>query len=415
LRLHIHLWQPMTETTLRIQALGRRGEGVAQLGDRRILVAGALPGEEVVVEDADNHPQVKAVLHSSPERIDPACGYFGRCGGCQLQHWRADAYRAWKAAQVTEALVARGVTGTIDDCIDAHGAGRRRVSLHVRRSGGRVSAGFMAARSHSLLDITSCPVLETTLVRAFDIARDLGTVLGDCDVALTATLTGLDVSIKVERARLPPDESVLISLLHEHGLARLTVNGETLATAIAPRVRFGRAEVTLPPGGFLQATMKGEEVLAGLVLDMTGKARAVADLFCGVGPFSFRLAERARVDAYDNDEAAISALVEAGRRTTGLKPVSGHVRDLFREPLVPNEMKDFDVVVFDPPRAGAEAQARQLARSTVRTVVAISCDAVTFARDAGILISGGYALTRLVAVDQFKWSSHVEIAALFKR
>lgn len=414
-RLPIRCWRPMTETNLRIEAIGRRGQGVGHDGPRRILVAGTLPGEDVTVADAEGQPLLKAVLQASPERIDPVCSHFGRCGGCQLQHWRAEPYRSWKAAQVTEALAARGIAYAVPDCVDAHGVGRRRVSLHVRRAGSQVSAGFMAARSHSLLDITHCPVLEPALAPAFDIARALGAVLGDCDVALTSTLTGLDASIKVERGRIPPDDAALIQVMHNHTLARLTVNGDIIATRVAPRVRFGQAEVTLPPGGFLQATTKGEEILAGFVLEMAGKAKTVADLFCGIGPFSLRLAERAKVQAYDNDHDAIAALTRAARSSSGLKPIAAHARDLFREPLVPNEMKGFDAVVLDPPRAGAEAQARQLARSKVKTVVAISCDAVTFARDAEILVGGGLVLTQLLAVDQFKWSSHVEIAALFRR
>ena len=188
-----------------------------------------------------------------------------------------------------------------------------------------------------------------------------------------------------------------------------------IATAVPPRLEIGKASVALPPGGFLQATALGEETLAQLVIEALGKSKSVADLFCGIGPFAFRNAERARVEAYDNDRAAVAALNAAAKVTSGLKPITAAARDLFREPLVPNEMKDLDAVVFDPPRAGAEAQAKQLARSKVKTVVAVSCDAATFARDAEILVTGGYALRKVTAVDQFKWSSHVEIVAQFTR
>jgi 23S rRNA (uracil1939-C5)-methyltransferase len=234
-------------------------------------------------------------------------------------------------------------------------------------------------------------------------------------VAVTATLTGLDVSVRAERKILAREHANLAGFLGALKLARLSVNGEVIATAVPPRLRIGRAEVALPPGGFLQATALGEETLAELVLAGVGKAKSVADLFCGIGPFALRLAERARVEAHDSDRAAIAALGAAQRATPGLKPVTTAVRDLFREPLVPNEMKQFDAVVFDPPRAGAEAQAKQLARSSVAAVVAVSCDAGSFARDAAILAAGGYRLTRLTAVDQFKHSSHVEIVALFTR
>jgi 23S rRNA (uracil1939-C5)-methyltransferase len=228
-------------------------------------------------------------------------------------------------------------------------------------------------------------------------------------------MTGLDVSVRAERKILAREHGHLAGFVSTLKLARLSFNGEVIATAAPPRLKLGKAEVALPPGGFLQATLLGEETLAQLVLDAVGKARHVADLFCGVGPFAFRLAERAKVDAFDNDRAAITAPDAAARTTPGLKPVTAETRDLFRAPLVPNEMKHIDAVVFDPPRAGAEAQARQLVRSGVKTVVAVSCDAGTFARDAAILVEGGYALKRVTAVDQFKWSSHVEIVAQFTR
>ena len=232
---------------------------------------------------------------------------------------------------------------------------------------------------------------------------------------MTATLSGLDVSVRAERKVLEREHANLAGFVSALKLARLSVNGEVIATAVPPRLRLGKAEVALPPGGFLQATLLGEETLARLVIEGVGKARHVADLFCGIGPFAFRLAERAKVDAFDNDRAAIAALDAAAKVTSGLKPVTSEVRDLFRAPLVPNEMKHIDAAVFDPPRAGAEAQARQLARQQVKTVVAVSCDAGTFARDAAILVEGGYKLKTVTAVDQFKWSSHVEVVAVFTR
>ena len=405
----------MAETLLNIEALGRRGEGIARHEGRALFVPGTLPGERVTATGEGERLVLADVQQPSPDRIAPFCKHYGRCGGCQLQHWREEPYRAWKAALLTDALRARGIVQEVTTCIDAHGAGRRRVSLHVRKGGGTVTAGYMEPRSHTLLDIDACPILEHALAPSFDIGRALGAKLGDCDVAVTATLTGLDVSVKAERAIVEQEHRKLAGFVSALALARLTVNGEVIATAVPPRVRIGKAEVALPPGGFLQATALGEETLARLVLEGVGKAKVVADLFCGIGPFALRLAERARVEAYDSDRPAIAALNAAVKATPGLKPVTAAARDLFREPLVPNEMKAFDAVVFDPPRAGAEAQARQLARSKVKTVVAVSCDAGSFARDAEILIGGGYALKTVTAVDQFKWSSHVETVALFTR
>ena len=406
----------MTEITLTIDGMGRRAEGVARHEGRTVFVPGTLPGEEVKATGEGDRLALSTLDRASSERVAPFCKHYGRCGGCQLQHWSEAPYRQWKASLVREALAQKGLgDAPMAEIIDAHGAGRRRVSLHVRKRDGVVTAGYMEPRTHNLLDIDACPILEPALAPVFDIARAIGGKLADCDVAVTATMTGLDVSVKAERKVLEREHANLAAFVNALKLARLSVNGEVMATAVPPRVKMGRAEVALPPGGFLQATEAGEETLARLVLEALDKAKSVADLFCGVGPFALRIAERARVEAYDNDRAAIAALTAAAKATPGLKPVTAAARDLFREPLVPNEMKGFDAVVFDPPRAGAEAQAKQLARSKVKTVVAVSCDAMSFARDAEILVNGGYALKRVTPLDQFKWSSHVETVALFTR
>jgi 23S rRNA (uracil1939-C5)-methyltransferase len=405
----------MSEAHVKIEGMGRRGEGVARLEDRTVFVPGTLPDELVKAAGDGDRLALIAIERASPDRIEPFCGYYGRCGGCQLQHWREEPYRAWKASLISEQLKARGLPHDVRGVIDAHGTGRRRVSLHVRKRDGVVTAGFMEARTHTLLDIAQCPILEPDMMRAFDIGRAIGAKLSDCDVAITATETGLDVSVRAERKFAQAEHARLASFVTDLSLARLSVNGEVIATAVPPRMQIGKASVALPPGGFLQATALGEETLAQLVIEALGKSKSVADLFCGIGPFTFRIAERARVEAYDNDRAAVAALNAAAKVTSGLKPITAAARDLFREPLVPNEMKELDAVVFDPPRAGAEMQARQLARSKVKTVVAVSCDAATFARDAEILVAGGYALKKVTAVDQFKWSSHVEIVAQFMR
>ena len=405
----------MTEVLVHIDDMGRRGEGIAHIDGRTCFVPGTLPGEDVMASGEGERLTLSEIVSASPDRVIPFCKHYERCGGCQLQHWKDEPYQVWKKGLVEQALAARGIATIVRELIDAHGAGRRRVSLHVRRNRGVVTAGYMEARSHRLLDIDACPILEPALGRAFDLGRSIGARLGDCDVAVTSTLTGLDVSVKAERKFLQQEHAGLASLVSELDIARLSVNGEVIATAATPRVAAGRTQVALPPGGFLQATGVGEATLSRLVVESVGKVKSVADLFCGVGPFAFRLAERCRVEAYDSDRWAIAAIQAAVKSTPGLKPLVAAARDLFREPLVPNEMKHFDAVVFDPPRAGAEAQAKQLARSGVKTVVAVSCDAASFARDAEILIGGGYVLKQVSAVDQFKWSAHVEIVAQFQR
>ena len=387
-----------------IEHLNWRGEGVGEGQIFRNVLAGE------TIDTATGR-----IIQASAERIEPFCKYYEKCGGCQLQHWQQVPYQDWKKNLIVTALKKRGLEFPVAEILDAHGAGRRRVSLHVRREEGTVVAGFMAARSHDLIDIGQCPILVPALQNSTDIARKLGSRLGDCDVSLTAADNGLDVSIKAERKIADEQMPKLAGLVAELNLARLTINGNMVATRVMPVVSIGKALVQVPSGSFLQATKAGEESLASLVMNALDKVKSVADLFCGVGPFALRIAEKAKVTAIDSDKPAIASLSQAARLTTCIKPLKAEVRDLMREPLVANELKDFDAVVFDPPRAGAEAQARQLAKSNVKTVVAVSCDPASFARDAEILIAGGYKLKSLTAVDQFKWTSHVEIVGVFTR
>jgi 23S rRNA (uracil1939-C5)-methyltransferase len=387
-----------------IESLNWRGEGVS--GDQ--VFRHVLAGE--VIESASGR-----VVLAAPDRIDAFCKYYARCGGCQLQHWKLEPYRDWKKGLIESALARRGIHVGVADIIDAHGTGRRRVSLHVRKVDGGVTAGFMAARSHELIDIDRCPILVPMLDHATDIARKLGARLGDCDVAMTAADNGLDVAVKVERKVADGQLPKLAGLVAELKLLRLSINGSLVATHGAPSIAMGKGLVALPAGSFLQATKLGEETLSALVLAALGKAKNVADLFCGIGPFALRIANGARVTAVDSDKPAIAALASAVRLTSGIKPLKTEVRDLMREPVVASELKEFDAVVFDPPRAGAEAQARQLAKSGVKTVVAVSCDPASFSRDAEILIAGGYKLKTVTAVDQFKYTSHVETVAVFSR
>lgn len=395
-------------TPLEILRMGRRGEAVAEVDGTPIYVPFALPGEIVEAEIGGDRGELREIVAPSPGRVAPFCKHFGLCGGCLLQHWQTDAYRAWKRSLVATALARAGLAIAPAEMIDAGGEGRRRVSIHGRKTG----AGFMRLRSHHLEDIDLCPILVPALAPAFDIARAVAALAGDCDVAVTASDTGLDVMVKAERKlnglKLGP-------LVQRFGLARLSLNGEPVLAALPPLIRIGKAQVKLPVASFLQATAQGEHVLAELVSDHLQKARKIADLFCGIGPFALRLAERAGIVAVDFDRAGLAALEDAVRRTQGLKPIAVQRRDLFREPLIARELNAFDGVVFDPPRAGAEAQVRELAKSSVKRVVAVSCDAMTFARDASILVAGGYRLIAVIPVDQFVWSPHVEIVGTFER
>ncbi len=411
----------MTERVL-ITRLGHRGDGVVETARGPIYVPCTLPGETAEVEPVAGNPDrrhLRRIERSSPERIAPICPHFGSCGGCAVQHWAEERYRAWKRDLVATALAQTRLHARIDDLVDAHGDGRRRAVLHARYGArGIREVGFAAARAHRVVPIDHCPILAPALERAIEAAWALAQVIEGArplDLQLTASDGGLDVDLRGCGPLPPRVSSKLADVARTYRLARLTRHRELVAQLAAPTVRMGRVVVTLPPAAFLQATAEGEAVIARLVAGHVGNAGTVADLFAGVGSFALRLAERARVTAIDIDAAAIAALGRAAATTPGLKPVFAAPRDLFRKPYSRDELARFDAVVFDPPRQGAEAQARDLAAAPVPVIVAVSCNPATFARDAGILAGGGYRLVAVTPVDQFRYSAHVEIVARFER
>jgi 23S rRNA (uracil1939-C5)-methyltransferase len=406
---------------LTIARLGRRGDGIADTAAGPLYVPYTLPGEEVTAEAVAGHPDRRHLLRverPSHERVQPICEHFGQCGGCALQHWSLAEYHLWKRELVVEALAAKNLLAPVAPPIDAHGEGRRRAVLHARRGErGVLEVGFAAARAHHIIAIDACPILapglDGAIAAAWAIAAALEAAGKPLDIQATATDNGMDVDVRGSGTLGAGVMAALARVAEKHKLARLTRHGELVAQRAQPLLQVGRASVPLPPGAFLQATAEGEATLSRLVITHVGKARRVADLFAGIGTFALRLAERARITAADNDAPAIKALQAA--RGDGLKPIEAQTRDLFRRPLMAAELKDFDAVVFDPPRQGAEAQSRELAKSTVPLAVAVSCDAASFARDARILVDGGYRLAEVTPVDQFRYSPHVEIVAKFVR
>jgi len=408
---------------LAIDHVGHRGDGVAFEGGATIFVPYTLDGETVEADPVAGHPDrrhLTRIEHASPQRIVPFCQYFGVCGGCAIQHWQIDAYRAWKRRIVVDTLEHAGIDCPVDELIDAHGAGRRRITVHARRgSDGELRVGFAAANSHEIVAIDNCPILDPGLHGALDAARALAEVLKPAskplDIQATATSNGLDIDVRGSGPLPTAMIAALSRLAEQHRLARLTRHGELVLMRTPPTIAIGVAQVTLPPGSFLQATVAGEEALAALVSGHCKRAKHVADLFCGVGPFALRLAAKSRVTAFDSDAGAVTALQKAATSTSGLKPVKAEARDLFRRPLVPQELRDYDTIVFDPPRQGAQAQVQQLAASKIPVVVAVSCNVATFARDSKILIDGGYTIEGVTPVDQFRHTPHVELVARFKR
>ena len=412
----------MTEH-LAIASMGHRGDGIAEARDPAVYVPYTLPGETVEVEAVPGHldrRRLLAVKLPSPERIAPVCPHFGTCGGCAVQHWSFASYRAWKRGLVIEALAQAGLNAPVGDLIDAHGEGRRRAVFHARsRDRDILEVGFAASRSHRIVDVDRCPVLSPALDGAIDAAWDLAETVKHkgkpLDIQVTATEVGLDVDLRGSGPLPPEAMSRLARAADAHRLARLTRHGELVAQRAVPVVRVGKAVVPLPPGAFLQATAEGEASLARLVCAHVAEARNIADLFCGIGPFALRLAERARVTAADSDAGAVAALGAAAKTTPGLKPVATERRDLYRRPFAEPELEPFDAVVFDPPRQGALAQAQKLARCDVPFVIAVSCNAATFARDVRVLVDGGYRLEAVTPIDQFRYTPHVEIVARLAR
>jgi len=406
-----------------IDRVGHRGDGVADGAAAPIYVAGALPGETVEVEVSPGQPDRRHLLSvesPSAARVTPICPHFGVCGGCALQHWQSAPYRAWKRDLVVEALRQAGIDAPVGDLIDAHGEGRRRVVFHAWRGARDVlTVGFSAARAHQVIAIDRCPVLAKSLdgapKAAWAVAEQIGSAKKPLDIHITATDSGLDVDVRGSGSLTAPLIAALARVAAQQNLARLTRHGELIAQARAPTLGIGAATVALPPAAFLQATAAGEAVLARLVASACADAKSIADLFAGVSPFTLRLADKARVVAMDDDEAALAALSRAAAGTAGLKPVAVERRDLFRNPLAAAELSRFDAVVFDPPRQGAQAQSREFALSRVPVIVAVSCNPGTFARDMRQLIDGGCRLTAVTPVDQFRYSAHVEIVARLEK
>jgi 23S rRNA (uracil1939-C5)-methyltransferase len=407
---------------LTIVRLGHRGDGIADTPSGPVFVPYVLPGETVTVEAVAGHPDRRRLLRvdkPSQERIAPVCKHFGVCGGCAMQHWSLAEYHQWKRSQVVETLAQAGLVAPVDEqIIDAHGQGRRRATLHARRGvHDLLEVGFTAPRAHHIVAIDHCPILapglDGAIAAAWAIAEVSKPANKPLDIQATATGTGMDVDVRGSGPLTPARTIALARVAEQHRLARLTRHGELVAQQGQPTLQIGRASVPLPPGAFLQATEEGEAALAKLVIEHAGPARRVVDLFCGIGTFALRLAQTARVTAADSDAGAIKAL--QGARGDGLKPIEANTRDLFRRPWMAAELMNVDAVVFDPPRQGAVAQSQELAKSAVPTVIAVSCDAATFARDARILVGGGYQLARVSAVDQFRYSFHVEIVGKFER
>ncbi len=408
----------VTETV--IETMGAQGDGVAG----SLFAPLTLPGERVRLRPDGERAELIEILSPSLDRVAPPCPHFGDCGGCALQHWASAPYLAWKVEQIRLALARMGLETEILAPFAAAPGSRRRLALHARREGRAVVLGFKARRSWRLVAIDACVVADPRLVAALPALRAIAAPFLEHPKSaptlhVTLTLTGLDIDVTgVERRSggLSADARMRAArAAAEADVARVTLAGEVVYEARPALVKAGAATVALPPGAFLQAVPAAERAMAEFAVEAAAGAKGIADLYCGVGAFTFPLAAVAPVIAADASAPAVAALRAASASAPGLKTIRAEARDLDRRPLLAEELKKIDVVVFDPPRAGAAVQCGQIARSGVARVVGVSCNPATFARDAKILADAGFRLDRVLPVDQFLWSPHIELVGVFSR
>ena len=396
-----------------IERLGHQGDGIAP---GPVFVPGTLPGELVEGEIAGGVMAAPRILTPSDQRVTPPCRHARACGGCQVQHARPDFVADWKEGVVRQALAAHGLAVEFLPIATSPEQSRRRAAFSARRTKKGTLAGFHRKGSDVLVEVPDCRVIDPALAAALPLVDALAQLgasrKSELSVLVTTSLGGLDVAVSGGKEADAAFQQQLAELARTYDCARIAWGPEVL-TRRPPAQRMGVAEVVPPPGAFLQATPQGEAALLADVLDHLEGATHVADLFAGCGTFALPLAERAKVLAVEGDRAMIDALDRGWRHAEGLRHVTTATRDLFRNPLLPEELRRFDGVVIDPPRAGAEAQTSQLAAARVPRIAYVSCNPVTFARDAATLVRAGYRLDRLRVVDQFRWSTHVELVAGF--
>ncbi|MFI0845662.1 class I SAM-dependent RNA methyltransferase [Mesorhizobium sp. IMUNJ 23232] len=406
-------------TNLVINRLGGQGDGVVDTAQGPIYVPFALPGERINAAVEGSKGALMALLEASPDRVEPACRHFTDCGGCAIQHLAPAPYRAWKRDKVVQALASRGIDVPVADIVPAEPRSRRRTVFSARRTEKGAVLGYNRAASHTIIDIEECPIILPEIESSLSMLRSLAAFVASTrdpfHVMATHTASGLDIAIDGAGPISEATRRQAADFAIREKLARLSVDGEVVIEPRKPAVQFGTATVAPPPGGFLQAIEAAEEAMAGMAVAHLKRAKKVADLFAGAGAFALRLAKTADVHAVEGDAAALVALDRGFRSTPGLRRVTVEKRDLFRRPLTFKELNAYDGVLFDPPRAGAEDQSKQIARSDVPYVVAVSCNPATLARDLRILIDGGYALKSVTPVDQFLWSPHVEAVALLEK
>lgn len=399
-----------------IERLGHLGDGIAE---GPVFATMTLPGEVVDGDITGDRIAAPRILTPSRDRVRPPCRHFKSCGGCLMQHASDELVAQWKTDIVTAALAAQGITTEMRPIITSPSYSRRRATLTGRRTKKGALVGFHARGSDAIIEITECHLLHPDLFAQMDLLKQITALgasrKGEASLTMTQSLGGVDLAVTGVRDLDGPLRMELTALGAQAGLARLSWNGDTIAEWQSAVQAFGPAKVTPPPGAFLQATADGEAALLAAAQEAVGDAKKVVDLFSGCGTFSLPLARKAEVHAVEGISDMLTALDKGWRTAQGLKRVSTETRDLYRRPLTPDEFKKVDAVVIDPPRAGAEAQIREMAQAAVPRIAYVSCNAQSFARDVKILIEAGYTLQWVQVVDQFRWSNHVELAGMLTR
>ncbi len=405
---------------LHISRLGSQGDGISETEHGEVYVPLTLPGETVIVESVDDKVDLISILKKSDDRIEAECPHYYMCGGCSLQHLSNEAYTKWKQQKVKQAFSNRGIEVDIEPIYVAPKHSRRRTTLGMRRTKKTTLLGYHSRRSHELIDISNCLIIKPEIEKQFEnlkaLLRPLTSRKGEIRITVTHTLNGLDVSLEYVSKRLDAQiRGEIAELARKFGISRLTIEKEIIFAQNTPQLQFGNVTVDLAPGAFLQAVKDAENYIADIITREIGTSKKVADLFCGMGTFTFPIAQKSEVTAIEYDEIALKYLDKTYRNTQNLKPITTELRDLFQDPLSAKELEKFDAVIFDPPRAGAKAQSDTLAQSSVPIIVAVSCNPSTLTRDLRILIDGGYKIKQVKPIDQFLFSPHVEVITVLHR
>ncbi len=421
-------------TDLRIVRVGVDGDGVAALPDGKpVYVPFTLPGELVAVtleaKRGLGFGGEGVVLEASPQRVTPPCPHFGPCGGCALQHWNDEQYAAWKAGQVGDALRRAGFADAAPLAIVRTAPGtRRRVELAAQRMPSGVALGLHGRNGRDVVDLADCLVLHPTLVGLVaglrDLLRSIDGLRKEGSVLVNLLTSGPDILLRLDGPLTMPDRIKIAAFAERWGAPRICASRGASAPEIAcqsrpPRTLLSGVEVTPPSGAFLQASASGEAaiiaaMLTGLPKKFSRKAR-IAELYAGSGSLTFALAAVARVDAFEGELAASSALRQAANQSGLSGRIAVMQRDLTRQPLSAKEFSPYIAVVLDPPHGGAVVQIEQIAAAGVKRVVYVSCNPSTLGRDAAVLRLAGYKLLSTTPIDQFLWSARIESVSVFAK